>query len=470
MQCGDHVFVFGTDFDPNKIRAYVSDTSIVDFDEDTWMLSNCKTPILTSFRLLTDIDSDPRWADDVYELDASENVMEYSESWGASDFTQLEHTGTIKFLLNPRIKIKNNVAAALLELENKAFYIDIWAGYLDCNYTLMGGYFKLFTGLCFGGEITYEYSKRVMSCKVYDYTKILRDQRFFNSPFFDGVYDISAIKEILDMAGFRSKEPFDPGYLVRYIAENRDMVDDRTLYHVDGRVWRYISYALPSEYKRLEQPAFKFSDGQDFYAGLNSISKMARKLFYFDQHGIAHYEDYFDIIYKTALGADSFDLLFAFTTNPNYFAGQLIFNIAEHAFDVESVHNHIKILSNTPDMTPLIYDNLNWDSFENPDQQGFIGYKKTFFQQEPVWGSQEAVRSIANYYRTLFKPPIIYKFQTYGLPLKALDFVIINNQQARVMKVEHTLNPAENVWWMMVECERFQPLDPTGHHFIDEGD
>jgi hypothetical protein len=478
MRCGDHIFGQEPERFLEIQRGYRSESADssepITSDENYWVLLDCKTPILSSFRLESEEDNDPRWKDNTspdavkpYEIDVSDNVLEYSESWLASDFYGMEHTATIQFLLNSKMNVANNTADAIFALQDKAFYIDIWAGYRDCNYTLMGGFYKLFTGICYGGNVGYDYSKKVMTCKIHDYSKILEDQLFINSPFYDGVYDVNAVLEILQLAGFRSKDLFDPAYLVRFIAENKDEVMYQNNYHVDGRPWRYDKYALPSMYQRLEQPAYKFQDGSNYADAISKITKVAGKLFYFDELGIAHYEDYQDFIQGAALNDESFDLLYAFTTNPNYYHGQMMFNTVEHGYEVDSVYNHIKIISNTPDQTPLLYDNLDWDTYEDPTLTGFVGYKKTMFQREPVWGDQRAVEKIANFYKTMFKPAVTYKFETYGVPLRALDFVSINQQQVRVTKVSHTLNPSENKWWMNVECERFQPIDEDGHHMVD---
>ncbi|KKM66454.1 hypothetical protein LCGC14_1481040 [marine sediment metagenome] len=466
MQCGDHIFGEDLNSDPNYMRDYISDSDD-SFDDDVWKLSNCKTPILSSFRLESQVDNNPRWKDGVYEIDVSDNVLEYSESWSASDFFNMDHTGTIKFLLNPGMNVENNAYESLYDLQNRAFYVDIWAGYKDCNYTLLGGFYKLFTGICYGGEITYQENRYIMTCKVYDYKKVLEDQLFFNSPFYDGVYDIHAVKEIMDLAGFRSLGTSNPGSLIRYIAENRDSVAGTTFVFGDGRVWKYLLYALPSEYNRLEQPAFKFSDGDNYLSAIRKISQQAGKLFYFDQHGFAHFEDYLDIVQAAALGVGGFPLSFAFTTNPFIFPGQQIFNSLDHNYAVESIYNHIRLVSNTPDQTLLIHDNLNFDSLDDPLQPGFLGYMNELYQRAPVWGSQKALRRIGDFYRVMFKPAIQYSFETYGVPMRSLDFILINNQAARVMKVQHILNAEKNEWWMKVECERYQPIEGVGS-FLEE--
>jgi len=493
MQVGDHLF--DTSKDPSvyenygrKFREYkeYASSGYMQFLKPTeWILSNCKTPIMTNLRLVSVEDSDPRWKDgtsgnyDYYQgvpklpnpyfIDASDHVMEYSDSWTASDFSSIEHTGTIKFLLNEQIQSAelqgsglfgfNEVTDALLNFQNKTFYIEVWAGYQNCDYTKLNGFYKLFTGLCHGGEIEYSYSRRFMTCKIFDYTKILKDQLIFNSPFFDGVRDCNAINEFLTLGGFRSNGWFDPAYLLSQMTFNSSFVDQNQHWHLDGRIFLINPYVLPSAYGKLQQPAFKFTDGTSYYDCISQMATRSGKVFYFDQHGIAHYEDFRDIVQKVALGEADFISFFDFTSNPDYYPGQLVFEKVDQSFNVGDVYNHLKLISTTPDHEFMVADHLSWDSFDNPAVEGFIGYLKPFLQQEGMFGSEEAIKNILNYYTIMFRPPINTSFETYGLPIRALDIVKIDGLSTRVMTVNHSINPAENRWWMNLECERFLPIN-----------
>tara|TARA_Y100000310_G_scaffold308873_1_gene352430 strand:+ start:17425 stop:20949 length:3525 start_codon:yes stop_codon:yes gene_type:complete len=479
MGAGDHVFKNDGSFideSSNKINVTfnIRPSNPVPHlvPEDDWFLLACKTPILTNIRLKSRENQDPRWQTTF--LDASDHVHDYSESWSASDFFSMEHTGTIKFLLNRDMIVENDISGDILSLQNKTFYVDIWAGY-ECgqpggSYSRMPGYYKLFTGLCHGGTVEEVYGNMVMTCKIEDYTKVLKDTLFFNSPFFDGVKDINAMNELLTMAGFRAEgissnsagnfaSNFPPNLLIRYMANNSLFIEQFYLQNVDGRLFLMQPYALPSSYSRLQQPAYKFEDGSTFYDAITKLTKVAGKLFYFDQHGIAHYEDFFEVIRQNLLGLNDLPTVFDFTTNPDFHTGQMILNKVDRTLAVSEVNNSVKILSNTPNMTPLWVDELNWAAFDDPESEGFMGYLKTFFQKEGVFGSEEAARKIADFYRrAMFRPPVQINFETYGLPLRSLDIVGVDGQSLRVTRVEHTINPEKNIWWMSVEGERFQPV------------
>jgi hypothetical protein len=484
MQCGDHLFrkdYYGPEYPDIKTfgePVWGIDNSGKTTEEREWYLPACKTPILTGMRLIADAGKDPRWPDGTtirsgigltpfdntspYFLDVTDHVLSYNESWAAStdDFSSIEHTGTINFLLNTKMAIPVNYTDALHSLQNKTFYIDIWAGYRPCSYSRTIGFYKLFTGLCKGGSISYQYGNiNIMTCKVEDYTSVLKDQFFFNSPFFDGMRDVNAIHEVMNLAGFRAEGPFDPGILIKNLSDYSDTNGSQIFFrHIDGRLFKSEPYILPSGYQRLDQPMFKFKDGESYLDAIRRFSFRSSKTFFFDQLGIAHYEDFYELIQLDYLGRLNLTALYKFTTNPEIYPGQLVFNKVEKSYDVESTYNHIKILSGTPDMEVLVRDALNWQSLENPVSEGFIGYLKTYYQQESMFGSEEAVEDAILKYSVFFKPLISYSFETYGLPLRANDMISIDGDVVRVMKVNHELDPSKQSWWMTVECVRFSPV------------
>ncbi len=490
MMAGDHLFTNshwagGSPPDPGMAIDPLQPFSYTFFDDNEWLLPTCKTPILASLRLIAHESSDIRWYDGTstaaginptpiegvnpYFLDVSDHVMTFSDSWSASGFSEIEHTGTLNFYLNRGMPVNNNVTDALLSLQNKTFYVEIWAGYTrPCpdtgysSYSRQNGFFKLFTGLCHGGKIDYQYGKNIMSCKVEDYMSVLKGTRFFNSPWFDGVKDINCIHEILQMSGFRDIGKYDPGSLIKSLSDNVNKGSSSVFFHhFDGRLFKMESYALPSAYRRLEQPAFKFNDGDPYSDAISKIAKRAGKVFFFDQFGIAHYENFQDIIESDFLGRVPLSPLCVFTTNPEIWPGQLIFNKLERNYDVQGIFNHIKIMSNTPDFHMLLRDELNWSSMDNPESEGFIGYLKTLYFQEGMFGSKEAVDDAIRKYTVMFRPKIISKFETYGVPLRANDIVQINGENTRVIKVTNNISAEKNQWWMEVETERYQVIQAS---------
>ena len=194
---------------------------------------------------------------------------------------------------------------------------------------------------------------------------------------------------------------------------------------------------------------------------ISKIAKRAGKVFFFDQFGIAHYENFQDMILSDYLGKVPMAPLCAFTTNPEIFPGQLVFNKMERGYDVSGIVNHIKLITNTTDRSLHVYDDINRSSMHDPNSEGFIGYLKTMFQQDGIFGSDEAARDTIKRYSVAYRPKVKVSFETYGVPLRANDIIRINGEDARVIKVDHKISAERKEWMMNVETERYQSVSPT---------
>ncbi|NJL70421.1 MAG: hypothetical protein HC888_01825 [Candidatus Competibacteraceae bacterium] len=432
-----------------------------------WTLTRCKTPILTHLRLQAIPRDVPRWGGNGFE--ASDHVLSFSESWSAQDFRTIDHTGDITFLLNEGAYYPQNQTEKILSLRDKAFYIEIYAGYAEsanspyergieggCNYSLMPNAYKLFTGICYGGKLEFENGKKIMHCRLEDYKQVLRDQRIFNSPFYDGVRDFDVVDELLKMSGFRYESPNTPGFFLTQAVESNDSTFRATL--PDGRRYYAAHYILPASYDQLNQPKFRFSDGDTFEDCISRVSTQSGAVFYFDQFGAAHYESYQDIVLRQIAGEGEISPLFAYTTLPQVYPGQLVWDQVSVQHDVGTVFNHVKVLTNTPDFTPIFGDDVNWSSFDDPSSEGFVGYLKTLYQQETGFGSLRSLKNWVAFSAAFRRPPYVVNFKSYGLPVRALDIVSLNGQPLRVMRVDSRIDAETATWMQNFECEWMLPI------------
>lgn len=420
-----------------------------------WKLLNCKTPVLTNIRLVCIPNKDePAWKEE--PVDVSGHVMKFSDSWSSQDFHTMEHTGSISFLINQGLSIPNNQSEYLQSIQSKAFYIEVWAGYQGCNYSQLDGIYKLFTGLCFGGIITVEAGKRIMDCQILDYSKICQESYLFNSPFFDGMRDLNAIRELSDMIGFRSDEGSpdapDPGYLVKMAAET-ETNDNLVCATPDGRGYTTSPYALPASYDRIQQPFYRFSDGSAFWENMQTLTQKAGKVIFFDAYGMLHYEELpiMKLMYGN-ISPEDVPVLWEFVKLPDG-EGQQIFNSLVDEKAVSDVFNSINIMTSTPDYEMIINSDVNWDSISDPNSPGFLGYKKIFFQQDGIFGSLESTKNLINQYKLFYRAPIVYKFETYGQPMRCFDIASVDGQKLIIVNVSSEISKVENKWWQTIEGE-----------------
>ena len=70
------------------------------------------------------------------------------------------------------------------------------------------------------------------------------------------------------------------------------------------------------------------------------------------------------------------------------------------------------------------------------------------------------------YLSKFFRPPVIYKFETFGLPIRCFDIASVDNQKLMVISVSSNLDARENKWWTNIEGEWLHGetrLDPSGN-------
>jgi len=454
-----------------------------------WRVWNCITPIATGWRLYVAQNNE------VYSqapVDVAQHVDHFNHSWSYTDNAKLEHTGNIRFRINAGTATSLVNAPAngyqdesiyLANLSNKMFYVRIYAwwsgGYMDCQYspnpcTVSGNNTDvsrvLFTGLAFGGDITVEGQIRYMECQLFDYMKIVQDQYFLNSPFFDGMSDYHAAAKIIEMAGFNVASPtqyqtanahnvnqsgtlehYPPAMLINQImdrvsaqAQNPSTAGDTFTigYFATGEQIVCAPYVLPSSYDTLQNPFMKFADGSKYDEALSKIGIIAGKVAYFDRFGVFRYDVRPDSLFfwvnqgftlaQTARSpvydfyASPWALKTAVTSVPECSRLSLLaLETYTYKKCISDMVNDILLLTTTPDGAYLVNSVVNFQGRYDPTSPGYIGYTKRLLQMDGIFGSEQALLKISAYYAAImFQPPTVLTWKSMGMPqLKAMDIV-----------------------------------------------
>ena len=441
-----------------------------------WKLENCITPILTHFRLYVPAIGT---AYDASSIDVSHHVSHFSDSWNANDFNLIEHSGRIQFLINDGMEFSSetNFSPFISSLVDKTFYIQVsvwWDGGVMPT-PVYDNDKILITGLCHGGSISVENNKKIMTCDILDYYKILKDQRFLNSPFFDKMRDFNAVYEILKMAGFRDVSNDDPASLLRTLSETEDSGWFSVIHN--GDVITVNDYALPGSYDIIQQPFMRFSDGEVFSDAIERIASLSGKVAYFDRLGVFHFENLpFEQLFFNSEGVDyetpvedyramsKIDFYVSPREVETSDFHRQVFNSYNVKRNVEDVVNEIRVISTTPNGELLLAGHTNFDSLFNHNSPGFIGYPKQFIQMDGVFGSEDAVKYIVKHYTKMFRPPVTLTFEAFGHnKLKALDIITFrqlhsNEKQPLIIQsINSEIDPSKNSWMQSFECQWIFP-------------
>jgi len=447
---------------------------------DPWILKDCVTPIIYLYRMNvapkgTIYKKDP--------IDVSQHVLTFSDEWSETDWQKLEHSGSISFIVSDGMKFVNNQSNYLYSLTDKTFYLQIsmwWEGgimktALDPRDNIV------FTGFCHGGVLTTETNKKVLDCKIIDYSKILKDQFFLNSPFFDRMRDVNAVKDIMQLAGLRDGEDnessFEPGSLIRILADDQS---------ISGWYWFFFNgdkicdreFALPGSYDILQSPFMRFSDGSSYWDAIERISQLSNKVAFFDRLGVFHFNPlpYDQEIWGGQSGSQTRWTIqdWAELSKVDFFAtpkqlgvtsgdcaklGNQIVGDYKVERVVQDVMNEIKVITTTPNGEILVAGHTNYASLNDPDSPGFLGYRKPFLQMDGIFGSEATVKWVVKNYTRMFIPPIKVSFKAIGRnDIKALDVITFQPLGSRekqplvITSVKSEVDASKGTWFQDFEC------------------
>jgi len=445
-----------------------------------WKIQNCITPIANSFRIFALESSNPAVGKQIV-TDVSNYVSNLNLSWNFTDGTKAEHSGNIKFLLNfgkpTGIEKENEDHSKLLaSLTDKAFYLRIYAwwdcGFMNCDDScgckkilgkgttekdkvIKGDPDIIFTGLCFGGTVSVQAGVRHLECQLVDYWQVLKDQRWFNSPFFDGMRDWNAVNTILEMAGFYDGgnnklgkqnqdtngnlvEKYPPLSMIKTLANfNGSTYNGQGA--IPGEKTFEKDYALPSAFNILQNPLLKFEYGSSYDESIIKMATYSGKMVYFDRYGIFRLTTRPEQIKYQLLGNDKQgnEIFRKIVPKCNFYASPLnlpdcftLSRIIKGSYTtkraVQDVPNNLFIATATPNGEFLTGTAVNSSSIRDDTSEGYVGYPKYLIQENGIFGSQQALESIVEYYTGFFTPPIVVTWEAYGVGhLMAGDIVAI---------------------------------------------
>jgi hypothetical protein len=445
-----------------------------------WVLQDCVTPLIYTLRLFVP----PKGC--IFRktpVDVSQHVLSFNDEWSETDWQKLEHSGSISFLVSDGMKFRNNQSNYLNKLIDKTFYlqVSIWweNGIMETPSDPRDRI--VFTGLCHGGTITTETNKRVLDCKMIDYSKILKDQFFMNSPFFDRMRDVNAVRDIIQLAGLRdgtdNDSSFEPGSLIRVLANSESKGGWYNFFFNGDKIYNR-EYALPGSYDMLQSPFMRFADGSSYWDAIEKMAGLSNKVAFFDRLGVFHFNPlpYDQEMWGGQSGSQTNWTIqdWAALSKVDFFATPKQLNIdgsdcpelnrqiiGDYKIErvVQDVMNEIKVITTTPNGEILVAGHTNYASLNDPDSPGFLGYKKPFLQMDGIFGSEDTVKWVVKNYTRMFIPPIKVSFKAIGRNnIKALDVVTFQPLGSRekqpliVTSVKSEVDASKNTWYQDFEC------------------
>ena len=346
---------------------------------------------------------------------------------------------------------------------------------------------RIFTGLASGGTITQKAGMMTMQVKLSDYMKILNQSYIFNSPFFDGMKDSCAVFQLLQMAHLRQTSPQGPSWLLKAQASVYGDFSSAISQNGISRNIKSTHYALPQTYDRLNSAKFRFTDGSTVGDSISDLAKRAGKVAYFDNYGIFHYENrafdqaIFSQQSNTAPPVSSKNASYVpiwqwrdSPSQPNTGIAQsrsalatLMHDSLSIGFAVQDAYSQFLMITTTPDGPMLRTGYVQYDRVyggSNPIRPaGWLGYKKRMQQTQGLFGNQNALKATLDSFAKFIYPPRTVKFQSYGMPVRALDVGQIvytshgyhlNAAQKLpfiILNTSSTINPKQQTWTMDID-------------------
>lgn len=502
-------------------RPYDNDIDI-DPNVKPKIFENYITPIATSWRLVV-LGGGKPIQDNVDPFDIAPLIVSMQDSWSAEGFTTINHEMQIRAMIPIGVPTGledhtgselHALGQKLLKLHDKGFYVTIsywWENGVGGRDAIANRIKRReapnesdlliqMTGVVLSTTLEKSVNKLYMDIKVHDYMAILKNQLIFNSPFFDGVSDVEAVYELMKLCHFddnrqasRGIDRRPLGYLQKVIQDSARIGDGKFIYN--GEESRCRRYDLPGSYADLANPAVKFQNGETFESAIKKIAQLSSKIAYFDRWGVFRYENIpaIEAAFSSS-NRNEFRPVYQFTTtpftvrssgaggddgtgeisqerfvfDPRKHTAHLVYNVVTYSRSVEDCVNQIILLTASNDIKLadgsttggfIVEGYTFFEQIWNPDAEGFLGFRKPFYQSNGIFGGIEGVRNGLLHYAKMKYPPASIQFQTYGVPgLKALDIITLDDNLFYITEISHEIEANTNNWWMNVSGEWLKPF------------
>jgi hypothetical protein len=304
---------------------------------------------------------------------------------------------------------------------------------------------QIFEGMSVGATVETKAELETVTFKLEDYMNALEGGKFVLSPYYDGMNASKAVRDIVKQLG---------------VADSKILAGDTAISSTKNDPNEYVlPFANP-----FEQPQFRFPDGSSYKAAVIKIATLDGKTVYFDAKGNFHYDPIPGGVFG---GAQNVTIVENFFTSPRAASSnkQVVWNMSSFTRAVNDTYNVISVKTVDKDTGALItLADANDASNNDPQAEGYLGYRKHLMINESALGSVSAAGKYINTYRErVFIPPLTARFETYGYTgLKPLDTITLDGSPVRVLNISRTFNAQENQYWMNVEGEWFFSSNTSG--------
>jgi hypothetical protein len=339
------------------------------------------------------------------DIDISSFIVSASVTENAPDYSYIERNANVT--LYNRDGILNN----LTEGQSGITISMGWNGDLK----------KIFTGIVTSMNTSQKAGEEYLILNCKDYMHILDTVLFVNSPFYDGMEMVSAVKEIAARGGII-----------------KDTIQNDWDYHSDFFLKQGFSFS---------SPAMRFENTDTLLSGIQNIVKQAEATVYFDSDGILHVERL-----EGGLFSENPDVEFNFYSRPT--DGDMSSTILDEkniTYDYNSTVNVINVLTvDRKSREPLIHNRT--------DPNSKLKFKKIFLYDQPALGGLlEAKDYVERLSRRIFFDIQKTGFKTIARPnnigLHVLSFVTLDGQPFRIMSLKRNYNVASNDLTQDIEGE-----------------